>query len=483
VGLLDARKRRAAKQLIRAIAAGALALGIMAPAAVGALLRPANLILPAISGKAQVGRTLKASPGSWSGSPTSYAYRWKRCDSSGSHCVAISGADSSRYVLTRADRGSTVRLTVIAYNAAGRSSARSAPTAVVAVEAPLNTSPPKIAGVLRLGATLAASAGSWSGSPTSYAYHWERCNSRGQECAGISGATLPSYLIAPRDVGATLRVSVTASNGAGRSSATSSPTGVIEGLLGGTPAHVMVIVEENRDRSEVIGSPSMPYLNSLATTYGNTAAWQGIGHPSLPNYLALISGSTLGVTDDGCGYSFSGVPTLGAQLTLAGIGWKAYLEGLPSAGSTTCESGEYVKKHNPFAYFPQTNGPNVVPASQFASDLSAGKLPPFAFYVPNECNDGHDCSNTIVDKYLKGLIPAVLASAWYAENGTIIITYDEAVGEGKIPTVVVHGSGDGRTLAAAGDHYGTLATIEDLYGVPRLGRAALATTTLAPLVK
>jgi phospholipase C len=245
----------------------------------------------------------------------------------------------------------------------------------------------------------------------------------------------------------------------------------------------MVIVEENRDRSEVIGSPSMPYLNSLATTYGNTAAWHGVSHPSLPNYLALISGSTQGVSDDGCGYSFSGVPTLGSQLTLAGIRWKAYLEGLPSAGSTICESGEYVKKHNPFAYFPQTNGPNVVPASQFTSDLSGGKLPSFVFYVPNLCNDGHDCSNTTVDNYLKGLIPGVLASPWYAENGTIIITYDEGVGEGKIATVVLHGRGAAKTLTAAGDHYGTLATIEDLYGVPRLGLAASATTTLAPLLK
>jgi hypothetical protein len=138
---------------------GALALGILVPAAAGALRRPADLIPPTISGKALVGRALKASPGSWSGSPTSYAYRWKRCDPRGSHCVAIAGAGSPRYVLTTADLGSTARVTVIAYNAAGRSSARSAPTPVVAGEAPLNTAPPRIAGVLRLGVTLTASPG------------------------------------------------------------------------------------------------------------------------------------------------------------------------------------------------------------------------------------------------------------------------------------------------------------------------------------
>src|SRR5437764_5302297 len=118
------KKRRATRRSgRRAAAVGALALGILAPAAAGVLLRPADLSSPTISGKAQLGRMLKASPGSWSGSPTSYAYRWKRCDSQGSHCVAISGAGSSRYLLTTADLGSTMRVTVIAYNAAGHSSA------------------------------------------------------------------------------------------------------------------------------------------------------------------------------------------------------------------------------------------------------------------------------------------------------------------------------------------------------------------------
>ena len=128
----------------------------------------------------------------------------------------------------------------------------------------------------------------------------------------------------------------------------------------------MVIVEENRNRSEVVGASDMPYFNSLASTFGSTTAWSGVAHPSLPNYLALISGSTQGVTDDGCSYSFSG-PTIATQLAGAGIGWRAYEEGLPSAGSTTCEAYPYAKKHNPFAYFPTSNGPNVVPSSQFTS--------------------------------------------------------------------------------------------------------------------
>jgi hypothetical protein len=248
---------------------------------------------------------------------------------------------------------------------------------------------------------------------------------------------------------------------------------------GATP-HVMVIVEENRGRGEVIGASTMPYFNSLAKKYGNTTNWDGVSHSSLPNYLALVSGSTKGLSENGCGYSFAG-PTIGSQLTKAGIAWKAYAEGLPSTGSTVCTSGEYAKKHNPFAYFPPPNRANMVPASQFAKDLSAGKLPAFVFYVPNLINDGHDAGNEVVDKYLRGLIPGVLASRWYAENGTIIITWDEDEGEGRIATVVLHGSGSGQTLTAEGNHYGTLATIEDLYTLPRLGRAVGA-TTLASLL-
>jgi acid phosphatase len=243
----------------------------------------------------------------------------------------------------------------------------------------------------------------------------------------------------------------------------------------------MLIVEENRNRSEVIGAPDMPYLNSLADRYATTTDWNGVAHPSLPNYLALVSGSTQEVSDDSCEHSFVGAETIGSELSRAGISWKAYLEELPEAGAEICTSGEYVKKHNPFAYFPESNGPNVVPASQFWTDESAGQLPDFILYVPNLVNDGHDGTNEQVDDYLKGLIPGVLASTWYAEDGTIIITWDESNGEERIPTIVVHGSGSGQVLTAPGNHYGTLATIEDLYAVPLLGHAAGATTLTAIL--
>jgi phosphatidylinositol-3-phosphatase len=239
----------------------------------------------------------------------------------------------------------------------------------------------------------------------------------------------------------------------------------------------MVIVEENRNRGEVIGASDMPYLNSLARKYIDVTAWEGVGHPSLPNYLALISGSTQGVTTDTTSISFPGVPTLGSQLSEAGIPWKAYMENMPAIASEEPEfEKKYAKKHNPFAYFPGTNGPNVVPASQFAPDLAEGKLPSFVWYTPNLINDGHDGTNSEADHSLESIVAPVLTSAWYKAGGRIIITWDESNAEPNlIATVVVSGEGSGTSFTARGNHYGTLAAIEDLYGLPRLGNAAHAT--------
>jgi acid phosphatase len=242
----------------------------------------------------------------------------------------------------------------------------------------------------------------------------------------------------------------------------------------------MVIVEENRNRSQVIGASNMPYLNRLASEYGDTTSWDGVGHPSLPNYLGLISGSTQGVTSDTSG-EFPGVNNLAQQLTEAKIPWRAYMEDMPSSGYTGVEAYPYAKKHNPFAFFPSANGANVEPGWRYQTDLSGGALPSFVWYTPNLCNDGHDCGNSTVDAKLKALLEPLMASKWYAENGTVIITYDEDEGEGKIATVVISSRAKGRVESTAGNHYGTLATIEDLYKLPLLG-AAVGAQTLLPLL-
>ena len=203
-------------------------------------LVPVNTALPAVSGTAQVGQILSGSTGSWSNSPTSYTRQWARCDSGGANCADIGGATAATYLLVAADQGSTFRVRVTATNAAGPGApATSAQTAVVTAvppPVPVNTALPLVSGTATAGQTLTASTGTWSNGPTSYAYQWRRCNSSGGACANIGSATASTYLLQSADVGATLRVQVTASNGGGPGApATSAQTAVVAaGSFGAT---------------------------------------------------------------------------------------------------------------------------------------------------------------------------------------------------------------------------------------------------------
>jgi hypothetical protein len=188
---------------------------------------PVNTSVPAISGTAQQDDTLTASAGSWSNSPTGYAYQWQDCNSSGASCSNIAGATGSSYVLAASDVGQTVEVTVTASNAGGSTPASSGPTGVVLITAPVNTSAPAISGTAQQGDTLTASTGSWSNSPTGYTYQWQDCNSSGASCSNIAGATGTGYIVAATDIGHTIEVVVTASNAGGPTSASSSSTGTV----------------------------------------------------------------------------------------------------------------------------------------------------------------------------------------------------------------------------------------------------------------
>lgn len=171
---------------------------------------------PTISGTAQEGETLTASD-----TEASVTWTWQRCDTGGNNCSDIANATASTYKLTSADVGHTIRVT--AKDSTG--STQSAPTAVVAsATAPKNTAPPAISGTAQVGSTLTASQGTWSGNPTKYTYAWNRCDSKGNNCAAISGATSSTYTVTAADAGTTLRVAVTASNSTGSTTATSAPT-------------------------------------------------------------------------------------------------------------------------------------------------------------------------------------------------------------------------------------------------------------------
>lgn len=197
-----------------------------------AQVAPVNTAPPTISGTATVGHTLSASDGTWSNSPTSFSYQWLRCNGGGNNCEGISGATTKTYVLTSADAGHTIRVRVSATNSDGSATAESNATAAVTpavpTAAPKNTAAPTIAGTARVGQTLTAAAGSWSGNPTSFAYQWQHCDAdASRSCTNIAGATSKSYLLRSLDLGYRMRVKVTARNAKGAASAASGATAVV----------------------------------------------------------------------------------------------------------------------------------------------------------------------------------------------------------------------------------------------------------------
>ena len=196
------------------------------PVIVSEPIAPINVIAPAIEGNLTAGDTLTAEPGTWLGSePITYSYQWQKCDEEGEECANISGASADTYTLLEGDIGSTVQVVVSASNSHGSAGAISYQSeAVGAAGVPASTEGPMIDGTAKVGEQIFAGNGTWSGSrPLSYYYKWERCNTAGESCTAIEGATKPSYTVVSGDVGSTLRVKVTASNTLGSAGAVSAP--------------------------------------------------------------------------------------------------------------------------------------------------------------------------------------------------------------------------------------------------------------------
>ena len=225
-----------------AVLTGALAVAASVLVGIGSAVRqaaPSNTSLPSISGSAKDGSLLTASHGSWTGSPTSYAYAWQRCDTDGGSCAAISGATSRQYTLTSADVSHRLRVAVTATNTTGSGTATSRSTNVVAAtgQAPKNTSAPSLSGTVKEGSTLTVDKGGWSGTnPISYAYQWQRCDATGGNCANIAGATNTTYATTSADVGNVVRVNVTATNSKGATTATSAETAIVSPATTGSHA-------------------------------------------------------------------------------------------------------------------------------------------------------------------------------------------------------------------------------------------------------
>lgn len=246
------------------------------------------------------------------------------------------------------------------------------------------------------------------------------------------------------------------------------------------PSHVWLIVFENRSYGQVIGSADAPYFNRLSGAYGLATNYHGVARPSEPNYLALISGSTQAVTDDGT-HSFD-APTLLQQLDAAGRSWHVYAQNVPGGcftGATASGgpdgAGTYARKHEPAISFRYVSG-DAARCAQI-TDLSSfdPAVADFTLIVPNLCNDMHDCSTAEGDAWLKGFLPRILESPAWQDNGLVIVTFDESSGgdSSQLVPFVFAGPGiaPGTVDQVRADHYALLRTIQAAFGLPCLAKS------------
>ncbi len=324
---------------------------------------------------------------------------------------------------------------------------------------------------------------------------------------GGTGAHVQGVVVGPEQPGYTLVESngtsqTFGSTGSSGSSGSSGSTGTTStpptttGSPTPTSPHVMVIMMENESISGIIGDSSLPYINNtLVPHYPVLQDNYAVGHPSLPNYLELLSGSTSGVTSDcapapGC----EGSSNLAEQLDQAGIRWAGYMESMPSAGYTGGDTGGddgygdqlYAQHHNPFVYFPDLASElttHVKPLTSMISDLDSANPPAFVWVTPNMLDDGHDGPLTTMDTWLSEEIPAIQATTWYDEGGQIILTWDEGADSdtsglgggagGHIPGILISQAlFNGPDYTSPVDQAGILGSIETLYGLPLLNDAA-----------
>jgi acid phosphatase len=238
------------------------------------------------------------------------------------------------------------------------------------------------------------------------------------------------------------------------------------------PVHVVMVIFENHDAQAVLGATAAPYLTSLAEAGARLTNSHGVAHPSQPNYIALLSGSTHGIVDDSCPESVS-APNLATELRSAGKTFVGYSEDLPHRGFTGCSADGYARKHNPWVDFRNIPAAVNQPLSALPHDYAA--LPTVSIIVPNLCHDMHDCSIATGDRWARRHLSGYVRWA-RTHNSLLIVTFDEDDGTpaNHIPTLIVGPMVRHAVSAQPVDHYNILRTVEDMYGVAPLGRSRRA---------
>lgn len=276
--------------------------------------------------------------------------------------------------------------------------------------------------------------------------------------------------------------------------------------------HIFVIMEENHDFNSIIGNSDAPTFNQLAQTFGLATNYTGVGDPSEPNYVGLLSGSTAGIADDNPYYTHPAItnPSIVDQLEGANLTWKGYFESMPYAGymgacyPVRCggipdSDALYASKHNGlpnFAHIQQstTEQQKMVPIAQLNQDLASGQVPNFGLIVPDECHDMHgsppscfdsgpnnSTTNTELttagDSYLNTLVTAITGSAmWSQGENAIVVTFDEGnSATDNIATVVITNNGPrGVKDHTSYNHFSLLLSMEQAFGLGCLQNSCTA---------
>ena len=239
------------------------------------------------------------------------------------------------------------------------------------------------------------------------------------------------------------------------------------------PDHIVVVVEENRSYAQIMDKRNRAsYIHALAKHGVLLTESYGVSHPSQPNYLALFSGSTHGITSDDCPLTFDS-DNLATRLMDRGLSFASFAESLPDVGDVSCMFGAYQRKHNPASNWQGTRLPAELNRrfADFPQDFS--KLPTVSFVIPNQANDMHDGSFATADEWLKTHIAPYVAWAM-KHNSLLILTWDEDdnhEGNHMVTLLVGPMVKAGSTSAQRINHYNVLRTLLDFYSLPALGES------------